>query len=253
MNKLQKVIAIITILSVSSCGEFFYHNEQVNFNKKFILKKPKKYCSTTEEKSSLELAGSNVKAVKIFKKLIQTVPQIQRLSLIELSVMWSLFQLNIRPDLVSPTSRLQMLVKIKKSVKYFQFDEKTSQTPFLNGLNYLLKKYRSKKSINKLASLLYRNLPRTIPIDNDFSVFLKKNESELQKYDQFKTVFFKAAHVIKRGESIPKLNFRKLVSKMHKKTRISPRTHLFTSRHYKRNRVKCNIDLDLYHNNIFLI
>ena len=203
MIKLQKLILLSSLIFTTSCGEFFYKREQANFNQKFILKKPKKYCSTGEIKPALELAGSNAKAVKIFKKLIRDVPQIRKLSLIDLSVMWSLFQLNIRPDLVSPTSRLQVMVKIKKSVKYLQFDEKISRTPFLNGLDYLLKKYRSKNSIKSLASLLYRNLPRTIPIDHGFSIFLQQNESKSQRYDQFKTAFFKAAHVIKRGESIP--------------------------------------------------
>ncbi|MBT7610483.1 MAG: hypothetical protein HN576_12055 [Bacteriovoracaceae bacterium] len=253
MTKSSISIFLFILFITSSCGEYFYYTEKKDFNRKYTLKAPKAYCSTNQQSNKLTIAGSSKKAVRIFNDLVTSVPEIKRLSLIELSVMWGLFQLNVRPDLASPTSRLQAMVKIKNKLNYLQFDQHVSKTPYLSGLNYILKRYNSKASLIRIAKLLHKHLPRTIPIDNDFSQFLEKNQTKLQNHDQFKSAFFKASQVIRKGESLPKINFKKITLQRDRKKPVRPNTHLFATKISKDQNIYCNVDLTLYKNNIFLI
>ena len=253
MNIIRFFILIIFICTLSSCGEYFYHNEKSNFDKKYLLKRPSDFCSLDKKKSNLEIAGPSQDAVKIFKDLTISNNHFKKMSLVELNVAWALMQLNIRPDLVSPTSRLQILTKRFNRTKYYQFDLSNSKTPFLSGLNFLLKRNKSRLSLKDIATLLYRHLPRSIPITNEFAAFLSKNKEQLKNNDQFLHVYFKASQVMRRGESLPKANFKKIVSSLDTKERVKPISYLFKSSIDADSSIECNIDIGLYKKNIFLI
>lgn len=252
MKKNTSLFIILLSLFLVSCGEFFYQNEQREFQKKYKFIPPKKLCSIGESPSQLEIAGPGQEITDILKELILNKKSFRRLSLVELNVAWALIQMNIRPDQVSPTSSLQILQVRRGNPQYFYFDSKNSETPYLAGLKYFLKKNGSKMSLRELASLLYQNLPPSFPITDEFADFLSRSSSKLENHDQFRLAYFKASQIIRKGESLPKLNFKKIVS-YSKEISKKPRTHLFKYQLDSNTVISCNIDIGLYKKNIFLI
>lgn len=217
---------------------------------------PINYCRAHQ--SPRMILSTNEKAPLLFEQTLKNILTKNRLSPIEQSVLWALFQLNIRPDSSTPQAYLQVMIKSKDDVNYWSFAqdqplEKESRS-YLFGLQELLNHYKSKMNILDLGILLEQNLPRQIPIGKEFAQFLTRHQEKLIESPVFQKSFFKAQMPLTQDETLPRLPYQKLITRQLKKldkSHYRVQNHLFTKK--DESRIRCNFDLNIYSNDIFLI
>jgi hypothetical protein len=180
--------------------------------------------------------------------------------------------MNSRPDLSSPSSRLQVIIAIKNGPPQFwdihpPFKDVTKDQvyfPYLEGIEILLKAYPSKRGLKRLGQLLDYSLPKKLKVDKELANNIFKNKLLFYQFPTFKEAFFKGAEPLKEKESLPKLSFSNILKdyfswkkrnrSQRNKTLISK--YLFSSQILTSKgplRTKCNVDLSLYKHSIFLI
>lgn len=155
----------------------------------------------------------------------------------ELAALWTLLQINSSPHSTPPNARLQIFISRNKNLEYFDFN----QYDIFTSLNSLLEK----KNLKFLAKQLDKKFKNRIFIDETLEIFLTRNSSAINS-----PVFFKGDQLLKAGESIPIIQFEKLIRNYPlKKVNSLPKGHQFQ---YSK-KISCNFDPGLYENNIFLI
>lgn len=201
------------------------------------------------------LISENKASQKTFNRLIQAISKEKPLSFVDKTVIWSLLQMNLRPDLSSPTAKLQALIKINGKVEYLNsYSEKDGAFAYLDGLNYLLKKYHSRYDLTKLGRLLDTHLSETLFVTKGFEDFLAGEKKNILKTPKLKKIFIRGDETLKENERIPKINFLKIVKSFQKKKIKSDLNKFLFS--YKNNSAitpKCNFDMSLYKDSLFLI
>jgi hypothetical protein len=180
--------------------------------------------------------------------------------------------MNSRPDLSSPSSRLQVIIAIKNGPPQFWdihppfrvLKKGTVYFPYLEGIEVLLKTYPSKRGLQRLGQLLDLTLPKKLKVDKELAHNIFKNKQSFYQFPIFKEAFFKGAEPLKENESLPKLSFSKIIKDYFswkkrarsQKNKALISKHLFTAQIMTSKglqKTKCNIDLSLYKQSIFLI
>ncbi|MBL6991632.1 MAG: hypothetical protein ISR65_17740 [Bacteriovoracaceae bacterium] len=224
------------------------------------------YCSKQLTEQSNNIVGTSLPIVKSFKSFLQTIQKKQPLDLVDKFTLWALLQMNVRPDISSPSARLQLLANINNRPQYFNFYIKSSthnktytSLPYLHGLSALLQYYKSRYSLLELAKFMDQFPNRFIPVNGHLANFLKKNHADLIKHKVFHQYYFKADQPLKKGETIPLLPFKKIVQNYLKQ---GPKNDNYQSDNFlfqynkhldKQIIVKCNYDLQLYERYIYII
>ena len=271
---------ILICLSIFGCTQIIKPANKATVSSLSKKEVEKTYCIIPKKKSLNFLSGSNQNSKSFHQLLKKIKKQRIKLSFIEKSALWLLYQMNVSPDVCSPSSRLQLIVSHKGSKPlYWDFHHPFTKNkkeisyyyPYLDGVEYLLKHFKSKKSLIQLSSLLDRHLPKKFKVTKSLEKTINMKKANLYKSKPFKNVFFKEAEPLKQNESYPKLQFKSLVKKYKKLRKSSKRRkaygkqklkkasisrHLFpfkTKSDFSSPPIKCNIDLSLYQHSIFLI
>ncbi len=206
-DNMSKFLILASILILNSCTYLILESEKKNIQ--FNLKKDNKirYCSqfNTNNESFLNNNSSASTEFQIF--LFRLKQKKIRLSFIEKVVSWSLVQMIIRPDLSSPTSQMNMLIRHRNTTHYWNFYSKNRYDfPYLTSLNEILKFYGSKKSLKMISKIIDKHLSKNILIDKSFHNFLLKNKTQFAKNKIFKNIYFKGSDILREEESIPRIN-----------------------------------------------
>ena len=247
MNKIQ--ILIITFF-FSSCTILIKLDESKN---KVVIKsnEEQSFCPSNQY-SKNSVIGNNKHLNNIFLNLLNKDKDFQKMKFIEKVVSLSILQTNVRPDASSPSAQFQSMIKINGKTEYLYSTSKDGGAPFYDALEQLLKKYKSKMSLLDIAKLMNNKIANSIPIDNEFANFLKMNKNKLSQFHKYKMTFFKADQVIQVGESVPKMNYEKIVRsyKRIKHNSISS-NHLFKVKNH--DNISCNFDYRIYSNSVYLL
>lgn len=253
--KLFRYITLASALLLSSCA-YFMEERPISFEG-LPLKENEQlnYCPTSPDQS---LVSSNPYAAQIFQRFLSKVQKENpKLKFIDRAVMWSLFQLNIRPDATSVYSGLQLIYKIEGETFHWNIKKKkegTSQATYLFALQEILKKHNSQYTLNSLAKIMDKDLSSIIPIGATLSNFLAQNASELKNYESFKRVYFKATQVLNPRESLPRLLFGQLV-RSHRIPKESDDylkvDHMFQS--HETPSLSCSFDINAYEHSIYIV
>lgn len=252
------LFTLFILFSVTSCSIFINKidddllNEQAESYKK--QKKKNTYCS---KKSSFSLISENNRNQKIFKSFLEANNK-KKLSYADKVVLWSLVQMNIRPDLSSPTSKMQFFIKINKKTQFYHVYSKDSDNsyPYLHALELILQKYRGHYSLMQLATLIDNKYPNQFYMTSNFAKFLNKNKENLNMSSQLKRIYIRGDETLKKNERIKKQKLSSLISKYLKnknRNKYIVSNYLFS---YKRNnliKAECNYDMGLYSSSIYLI
>jgi hypothetical protein len=200
------------------------------------------------------LVGSNPQAQRSFTDFLKQNEELN-LDFVEMTVLWSLLQINIRPDLASPTARLQFLVRLNKESVYRDFSvSDNGGHPFLTGLEELLKKHPKKKGLAWYAKLLDDKFKNEIVAGKTLELRLREMKAVLGPDPILRRHFFRGDELIRESERLPKVNFLKLVRRSKEKNIVTPVNEtLFSYRRTPQLDVRCNYDFTLYDNSIFLI
>lgn len=221
---------------------------------KGILETPN-YCPI-EQKVAFQLIGTGQNSQDVYLNLVRQLPP--STDFLDHLTLWSLLQLTIRPDQSSATSRFQILMHLDEKSYYFDFFSENSedQYPMLFGLEWILKKFNKKKSLEDYAGLLNSQNLKGLKVTREFENFLMKNSPAIKENPELNPYYFRGLDILKENETSPQLDYRKVVSlyrKAQSKQRILINTTLspfITEKGYVGN---CNYDFNLYDNSIFLI
>ena len=270
---------ILICFAISGCTQIIKPANKATVSSLSKKESEKTYC-TLKENDSLNFLTNSNENPKPFNQLLNKVKKQRiKLSFIDKSSLWLLYQMNISPDICSPSSRLQIIISLKGSHPiYWDFhnpfgknQKKENYYPYLEGIEVLLRHFKSQNSLHSLARILDRYLPKKFKVTKNLEKTINSRKKDLFKSKVFKNVFFKEIEPLKKNESFPKLQFKKLIRSytQHKKKYLKrkPTQNLSLSKNsisqflfpYKTKKsllsplIRCNVDLSLYKHSIFLI
>ncbi len=252
---MNKFIAVPLLLLLGSCSFFIE-----KLDTKLVDEKDYRENMPTEatfcpvdKKMPIQLVGTNPAAQSIFNEIA-----VNKYDFLDSFAIWSLAQLSIRPDQSSPTSRLQVLMNIQGKSQYFDFfsESPEDQYPYLYGIEWVLKKFGKKTTLEQYAKIVEDGFSGKIFVDKDLESFFRKNKEAIKGTPELATHFFRGNEVLKENEKIPYLNYSELISsfrKIQKKQKVIINTTLASFSTPGAQVGKCNYDFNLYDNSIFLI
>lgn len=256
MNKL--ICYLLLFLTFSSCSLWLDQvtKKEEKYSDQIVEQTHKEnYQTCQKEDTKLQILSENKKNNIVFNKFIRRFQKKEkRKNFIHYAVLWSLVQMRIRPDLSSPTARLQFIIKSKGKTQYYNlFSKEKRSTPYLRGLNLLLKKYRSSYSLIELAQIIDRTYPNQYYVSKDFSAFLKKNKKRL-KNSKFGSSFLKGDEVLQKDERVVGPPIWRFIRRALKQRNTTIQTtSLFEFKKNKNFSVRCNYDLSFYEDGNYLI
>ncbi|MEX0799564.1 MAG: hypothetical protein WD025_08965 [Bacteriovoracaceae bacterium] len=249
-------LSLLIPLIAASCALFvnrFDQNRLTQDISSYKASGKKLYC----EESSFELVNSSKAIQDAFQKFLIQAGSRTPLSHVDKSVLWSLVQMNLRPDQASPTSKLQIFLKNGQETEYYHFYSKQKGAwPYLRGLETLLRDYKSKNTLLKLARHVDNLFPSQFFVVKNFEAFLEDNKEKIDANSALKRYYMRADETLKENEKIGKLKLAPLVSHYLRKKKHLNYEHGKTLFSYKGSRgltARCNYDMRLYSNSIYLI
>jgi hypothetical protein len=183
-------------------------------------------------------------------------------------ILWNLIQLINNPISSSPNSKFQTYININGNKNYYEFlhsrtdDEKNHNVfPFIYGLEYLLKAYKSQLKLENLAKILDLSIMNKVNIGNDFADFLYNNRDEILKKKNTFAPYILNEKPLQHFNQFPTFNFTQFIKNYRKskkqhdyKKLVKINSKLFKYFDKKDQTTStCNYDLDLYKRNIILI
>ncbi len=256
MNK--ALLLTLFSLIAASCS-FFIDSYDENFTRNEKIK-PLDQTSVTycKKPSSRIYLNDNKESQIMFSLFMKNLEKKRVLSYIDKVVLWSFVQMNIRPDLSSPSAKLQVLLNLDNKEYYFNsYALREESYPYLNLLSHLLKKFKSQYSLKELAVIYEREIPRRMKVSKSLASFLREHQADLAKVPLFKKSYIRGDETLKEKEGLPFLRIKNLVNlynKSKKRARYKISSDLFSRFGQETNFVpKCNFDMNLYKDSLFLI
>mgnify|MGYP000490850943 CR=1 FL=1 len=235
---------------MSSCS-FFIKLDQSDEVIVFKTENSQKICRKT---APIVLASQSGQSLKQLKQRLLSVSVEKSLKPIEAFVAWSLLQIYIRPNNVSPGSAIQFMDTSSSNLEYVSYVKKNSNDPFLyfNSLRDILTKYQSKKSLSYLARIVDEIIPSQFTIDKNLATFLAKNKDSITANKRSHRFYSKGQQVLRKGEGLNTFKIWPLISQS-RYLKNSTNTHLFSKQIGNGKSAHCNFDMGIYKNSIYLI
>jgi hypothetical protein len=254
--KIRFAPLLLLCFSCSYIIETFQNKEQAEIRLKF---NQSSYCKR-QSQISVNLLGKNQQIQKGFLNFLKILKD-KRIALTSMdkSILWALIQMNVRPDLSSPTARFQVFLRRYKKDYFWDFKKNPKQKglayPYLYGLERLTIAFKT-KSLKSLAKLIDLYYPNSMFIDKEFEDYLKENENAIRKTPNLTRAYIRGGDILREGERVPKLTYRKLIS--HYKETFNAKLYLksdklFNFKKSKKFSMQCNFDMRLYTKSVFLI
>ncbi len=166
--------------------------------------------------NKIQLMVEDDSTLKLYNTLIGSIFENKNYSFIQKSALLSLIEMSRRPDIASPTARLQYFLRFNGKVSYFDFRpiklDDDSKMPYIKALDMLLKNFDSAKSLSKLAENLDQLVPQNINVSPEFENFLKAYKNELIKNETLSESFIKGDEVLTKHESFNRISYRKIIA-----------------------------------------
>jgi hypothetical protein len=252
---LKTILILASSLLLGSSCSFFINKIDSTVLEQEHYKVERPYTPTYcyNEKPSLQLVGTNRDAQTQFQSFLKG----KSYDFLDKVIFWSLIQFQIRPDLSSPTARLQYVIRHQNEIFYFDFfsEEAKDQYPYIAGLDYLLQIYKHKKSLQWYAAELDKH-QFNFKTGKSLAQFLEENKELIKKDQILVKSFYRGNEVLKEEERLPLLRYSPLVKNYQteiKKQKIVSNASLFDFLKTKTVHTICNYDFTLYENSIFLI
>ncbi len=238
----NKLLLLIFIIAVS-CSTKLIESLEPKHSYKVKPNIKQMYCPVD---SNFALNNDNKESQRLFYQFLNKVTKYYKLEFVDKSVLWSLYQMNLRPDIASPYSSAQFIIKINNKDYYFNsIKKKKDSLPFIHGLDFILKNFQSKYGLNELISLYQENFTKPSIVNENFAKFLRDNRKDLETNNYYKKAYLRGEEVLKEGEIIPKINYKKLYNH-YQKTKLSLGNYKVIDKLYssKEKGVSCNQKID---------
>lgn len=243
----------------TSCSIFINKIDDDLLNKQSVTYKKDILSKTFCEKvHNFEFISEDKITQKYFTKFLNDISKTIKLTYADKVVLWSLTQMNVRPNHSSPTAKIQFFFKKNNRTYFYHIysKQKDDVYPYLHGLELILEKFGTNHGLKKLARLFDENDKSQFFVSNYFASFLKVKQKELSSNKVLKRSYIRGDETLKKGERVNKQRIYPIVSRYIKtksKSKYIVSNYLFE---YKRNNnivASCNYDLGLYSSSIYLI
>jgi hypothetical protein len=254
---------IILLFFLASCSHWFRSFED-NIKKSNTLKTVqvdrKIICSEEPTAKKIEIYGGDQKSQKKFLDVLQSLEKQKiNLSFREKTVLWVLMQSSMRPDLSSPTARIQLLSHSKSEYEYWDiFNSKNdiNAMPMFKFIDLWLEKSKKSRSIFELFSLLENHFNYKTPVEFELAQFLNTFKSQIKENEVLRSFYYRGDDILTLNESLPIPPYRTLYQ--HYKKKLSNTSYIINKslQPYQKNldqEIICNYDFSLYDNSLFLI
>jgi hypothetical protein len=213
------------------------------------------YCPMEKSYPYL-MVGTNVEAQNVYMKSLQ--PLETQLDILDHLALWSLIQLQVRPDQSSPTARMQLILNLEGTTHYFDFfsESHDNQYPYLYGIEWILKKFNKKTTLESYAHMLEKYFTKRLPISKDFATFLALQKEDIKKIPELNASYIRGPEILREGESFPAFKTSDVIKEYRKHfndQKIVVNTSLTPYNTPDGHLADCNYDFNLYDNSIFLI
>lgn len=214
---------------------------------------PVTMCSGPSIKSA-QLIGTNPAAQRGFKEFLKNIQPIQ-LDFKEQAIMWMMIQMNVRPDLASPTSRIQLIFREMGKTEYKDYSSSdTNAYPFIRALEDFLVGHPRKKNLHWYAQLLDTHFTSEVVVGKSFEKRLLTLKDEIATNEVLRKFYFRGDDTLRESERIAKINYSALFSALKKNPIKSKKsTDLYDYRKTPKLKLSCSYDFNLYDESIFLI
>ena len=251
------MLKVFFLLIFTSCSFFIDKIDSGLLNEKDYLKnipETPTFCPL-ENKPKLQLVNTNSHSQVVYQEFFEKHPEFDFLDHFAL---WTLIHLSVRPDQFSPSSRFQILLRISGDSTYLDFFSETreEQYPLLFGIEWILKKYKKKASLESYAAILDHQFPQKLKAGSNLEAFLLSNQIKIKDHPVLGPFFIRGTEVLKENERLPKLRFVDVIKhyrSLEKKQKVIVNTSLTTFTTESGQKGRCNYDFNLYDNSIFLI
>ena len=201
-----------------SCSLYLNFEDDTDDIKIISSKKKQTYCQ--DKKKEHTIVGIDRYSIDDFNNFLKHNEIKNKLAFIDKVVLWALLQMNLRPDISTPSARLQAWVLYQKKEKYWDFYVKPKKEkkgyPYLYGLEKLLSFYKSKHTLKGLALILERHYKYPFYVGHELAQTLIEKKKELVKNKYLKKAFFKADWLLQEGESLKKTALFKISERISK-------------------------------------
>jgi hypothetical protein len=208
------------------------------------------FCSLSK-RNDFQLVGHDSLAQEVYLNLTKG----KNYTFIDHFALWNLLQILSRPDQSSPTSRFQVLLLVNDKTYYFDFFSESNDLQFcyFYGIEWVLKKMGSKRSLEYYASLIEGT---KVKVNKDLEAFLVKNTNEIKNNPLLSQFYFRGADLLKENETIPPINIKNLIKYYrdhYSQQKIIVNSTLNSFLTTKGASGNCNYDFNLYDHSIYLI
>ncbi len=250
------MLKLSLLLLISSCSFFISQIDTPLVNEEKIVKEQEipTYCPL-DKKYQIQLVGTNELSQNAYLDFAHSLGKID---FFDHFALWSLLQLTIRPDQSSATSRLQVLIQHEGKSYYFDFfsENPDEQYPYFYGVEWILKKFGKKTSLESYARMLDSTIKKKLKIGKDLEQYLFQNQESIKNDPVLQSFYFRGNEILKEYETSPSVNYLEILKayrKAEKNQKIVINTYLTPFLTNKGHNGKCNYDFNLYDNSIFLI
>ncbi len=245
------------LLMLGGCSFFVNKIDTAMVNETDYLKnipETPSFCSLNE-KPKLQLVSTNAHSQELYQDYAGKHPEFDFLDHFAL---WTLLQLSVRPDQSSPSSRLQVLLQLSGESVYLDFfsESPEDQYPLLFGLEWILKKYKKKTSLESYGAILDQQFPQKLKAGKELETFLMGNQAKIMDHPTLGPFFIRGTEVLKENERIPKMSFLEVIKfyrSKFSKQKVIVNNSLTKFNTESGQMGSCNYDFNLYDNSIFLI
>ena len=198
-----KLFSVILIL-ISGCSFFTKKVESLtteNISKTKTSNQNQYYCITNNQ---LQFIYEDETAEKFYSTFKTKFFQNTAYSFIQKVAILSLVEMIRRPDITTPTSRFQYYLHFNNNDYYFDYFPKsngTNLTPYLKGLDSLLKQFDNSIQLKNLAAKIDSTIPDMVNVSNELELFLKKNKSDIVKNPKLNSIYIKGNDTLTKLES----------------------------------------------------
>lgn len=210
---LKNKIFLLLLLSLSGCGFFSKKVESIvekeeRTNAPAI--KPIKKNLFCRGSNKLQLILEDESAVKFYGPLF-SVFENKMYSFVQKSALLSLVEMMRRPDVASPTSRLQFFLRLKGKDYYYDISSKNSDEslPYLKAVELLMKNFDNPKTLHSLTEALDTVVPLSINVSPELETFLQHYRNDITKNEVLTDYFIKGDEVLTKHESFKRHSFKK--------------------------------------------
>lgn len=256
LKKCRKTpLILILTAGLSSCSLFVDNIDSQNLKErelKLIQDNKNTYCSMIQKNI---LINDNKASQESFNQFIAQNQQKYQFKYIDKVILWSLIQMNIRPDQSSSSAKLQVLLRINGETKFYNSYSKSKGHPYLVLLKKLAKDYKAQYTLKEYARILDTKYRYPIYVNKNLEEFLMSQKNNILKDATLKSLYLRGDEVLKKGEKISRLNYSKLVRKFartqNKNAKISTQLNDFNFSDI--HQTSCNFSMEMYNESQYII